>query len=361
MTLRDRNVGLDVLRIVAMFMIVTLHILSHGGLLNELIVGTTNYIVAWILEIMAYCGVNCYALISGYVGINARYKYSNIIYLWLQVVFYNLVTTFFSLQNSQSMFWREIVKSFTTILDGRYWYFTAYFAMFFVIPFLNYTVKGLMRKQLEWLILILIVLFSCIPVLAGRDVFGTDNGYNVFWLIILYIIGAFVRKYRYIISGKGRRYLWLYFGCILITGSSKFGLEYISGKFSIDLNSGILINYTSPTILFAAVGLLLFFSKVSIPQILSRFFFNISTLTFGVYLLHENPLIRQKFISGKFSKLAELPAFSMFFVIAITVIVIFALGCCMDFVRLKIFHVFKIRKICEKIEEDLRERYNCLN
>ena len=88
-----RNYGIDFLRCFSMFMVVMLHILGHGGILNNATSGSLNYGVAWLLETMAYCAVNCYALISGFVGTKAKYRYTNIVMLWLQVVFYTIIIT----------------------------------------------------------------------------------------------------------------------------------------------------------------------------------------------------------------------------------------------------------------------------
>lgn len=86
-----RNSGIDLLRIISMLMIVVLHILAHGGLLGtktELPGG--RYEIVWFLETAAYCGVNCYALISGYVGVDREYRFTKIVPLHFQVLFYTI-------------------------------------------------------------------------------------------------------------------------------------------------------------------------------------------------------------------------------------------------------------------------------
>lgn len=89
----QRNVGIDGLRIIAMFMVVILHTLGQGGVLSASTTLSTQYETAWFLEIVAYCAVNCYAIISGYVGVTAKYRCSNMAVLWLRVVFYTVLIT----------------------------------------------------------------------------------------------------------------------------------------------------------------------------------------------------------------------------------------------------------------------------
>ena len=61
----------------------------------------------------AYCAVNCYGLISGYVGIYLKYRYTNIVILWLQVVLYSAgCTLVFYLLNPGSVGGLRLINSF---------------------------------------------------------------------------------------------------------------------------------------------------------------------------------------------------------------------------------------------------------
>ena len=84
---KERNYGIDCLRVISMFMVVLLHVLGRGGVLQATKNLSINYGVSWFLEIAAYCAVNCYAIISGYVGYGRKIKYSNLIYLIFCVAF----------------------------------------------------------------------------------------------------------------------------------------------------------------------------------------------------------------------------------------------------------------------------------
>ncbi|MDE6723424.1 MAG: hypothetical protein K2J55_04430, partial [Eubacterium sp.] len=66
-TASKRNYGIDLLRIVCMIMVPVLHVLGHGGLLEGAEILSVKYEFVWFLEAAAFCAVNCYALISGYV------------------------------------------------------------------------------------------------------------------------------------------------------------------------------------------------------------------------------------------------------------------------------------------------------
>ena len=88
-----RNYGIDFLRVISTFMIVILHILGNGSVLNHTVSLTLSGELLWAIKILSLCAVDCYALISGYVGINKKHKYKNIISLSLQVSFYAVIIT----------------------------------------------------------------------------------------------------------------------------------------------------------------------------------------------------------------------------------------------------------------------------
>lgn len=78
----NRNIGIDLLRIFAMLMIIVLHLLGQGGILREDL-SIYNEVANW-LDICSCCGVNIFAIISGYVGIKSEWKVKRIIKIELQ-------------------------------------------------------------------------------------------------------------------------------------------------------------------------------------------------------------------------------------------------------------------------------------
>lgn len=63
----NRNYGIDLLRIIAMFAVVILHIQVFGGVINNVKEFSVNYEIAWTLETLCYCAVDIYVIITGYV------------------------------------------------------------------------------------------------------------------------------------------------------------------------------------------------------------------------------------------------------------------------------------------------------
>ena len=189
--MEQRNRGIDLLRMTAMWMVVILHILNKGGVLAAAAPLSAGQGTARLLETAAYCAVNCYGLISGYVGVQRRFRYSGALALWLRVAFYTLgITAVFACLMPGSVNGDRVLRAFFPVLFRQYWYVTAYFGMCLFIPFFNLLLNRLSKGQLRLLALSIVLVFSVLPTLRQKDVFLTDNGYSVLWLSCLYLLAA---------------------------------------------------------------------------------------------------------------------------------------------------------------------------
>lgn len=224
-----RNYGIDSLRMLAMFMIVILHLLNQGGILNASGRFTSQYEAGWFLQSAAFCAVDVYALISGYVWVNARYRYRNLIELWLQVFFYTvLITALFWLFVPNSVSAIEWLKAIFPVMFNQYWYFSSYVALFMFIPLLNIILEKMEKRELQFCIGMILLFFSCIQTLFYSDAFGTNDGCSAIWLMILYLVGGYIRKYGSSDKGKAVRFLAGYFVIIGVTWLSKLVIEILT-------------------------------------------------------------------------------------------------------------------------------------
>lgn len=358
-SLSKRNSGIDLLRIISMIMIVTLHLLGHGGLLKEFEVFTTGHYLTWFIEIIAYCAVNCYALISGYVGINSKFRYSNLINLCINVVFYTLIiTSLFKIFSPDSVNAETFKKAVFPYAFNVYWYFTAYFCMYFFIPFFNHTINTLNKEKATTLVLSLIFIFSLLPTVVQADVSHTFKGYSALWLSILYIIGAYIKKHDIGAAVKKSTLIILYFACIAVNCFSKFFIEYDSVYLWKNAqNSNMLINYTSPTVLATAVIMLILFSKFRHGKKSEKLISFFAPLTFGVYLIHDEPLIRSHFIADKMRFLAELNPILMIISLIGIAVAIWLVCSLTEKLRFELFKLIKVKQFCDKITEIISRKF----
>lgn len=74
----------------------------------------TPICIAWLLAMLAFGAVNCYGLISGYVGVRSRFKLSNVVELWMRVLFYTIIITIFvAIKNPDSINWKQWLGAFS--------------------------------------------------------------------------------------------------------------------------------------------------------------------------------------------------------------------------------------------------------
>ena len=91
-SVKKRQNNFEALRILAMFMVITLHYLNKGGLLtSEADVFTGASYVAWLAESFAIVAVNVYVLITGYFMCESNMKVSRLLEIICQVLWYTLL------------------------------------------------------------------------------------------------------------------------------------------------------------------------------------------------------------------------------------------------------------------------------
>lgn len=299
-----------------------------------------NHSVAWILESACCCAVNCYALISGYVGVDARFKYSNIMKLWLQVVFYTLgITAVFLILSPEVVGRGEIYAAICPVRYDQYWYFTAYFCIAFFIPFFNALVNALSIDKIKVLFLTVFLLFSLLPTVWNQDVFKTGNGYSAIWLAVLYVIGACVKKGQMLHKPQFWKLLGIYLVCVVLGAFTK---------------SERWTAYTSPLIFCAGIALFLIFINLKIPRWAIKVIAFLSPLTFSVYLIHVHPLIWTYVLRDVVADFGQYETLKMVLAVGCATMVIYFACSLIDLIRVYIFKWMKIGNFCVRTENFLK-------
>ena len=177
MYVQQRNYGIELLRIIAMFMIVVLHILGQGGALAS--VTHIQFHIAWTLEITCFCAVNIYALISGYVLSDKTFRLSRLISLWFHIVFYTASITFiFSVMGWNAFSIKGILNAFFPISRQQYWYLSSYCGLLLLTPFLNKVLAMIEKHEVRTVLVPGIFAVSIMPTLFSSDPLSTRLGYS---------------------------------------------------------------------------------------------------------------------------------------------------------------------------------------
>lgn len=353
----ERNHGIELLRIFAMLLAAVLHILKKGGVITASEGNLAAYSTVWLLEAAAYCAVNCYALISGYVGYSDRPKplrLARCIELWLQVVFYSvIITTVYCIAGVGSVGVSDFADAFLPVTSKQYWYFTAYIGMFFFIPLLNALVRRLNRRALVSLCIMLIAVFSLYDTFASfwkKDPLALVGGHSPLWLGVLYIFGAAMKKLRVPESMSSKKALLIYASAAVFTALFKITgdrlLRFVPGS--------LFVRDTSPTVLLCAAALLVAFARFKPGRKLTEFAVLFAPAAFGVYLLHVSPLVFKHVIGNRFAFIGRLPFPLIPFAVLASAGVILVVGLAADKVRILLFKALGVPKLCRKAEKSIR-------
>ncbi len=307
-----RNLGIDLLKLLSMYMVVILHILSYSGLLEQTLPGGD---ALWLLEMAAYSAVNLFAMTTGFLMADRPFRYRKFLVLWVQVLFWSVLgTVVLSLIFPSAFGIRVAITTLFPVTFLNYWYFTAYAGMFFFIPFFNRLIESLSRRNHFRLILTCLLVFSVLPTVRCDDIFFTKFGYSALWLSVMYLIGAYIRKYPVAEKIRKRTSVLVYLGSVLVSWGFKIVVEFAMGKLGIHTEveyAKALFQYTSPTVVLAAVALFVLFLRLPIPEksVWAKIA-RLSPYAFGVYLIHMHPLFKQNVLPHYAGLLASVPGWA---------------------------------------------------
>lgn len=338
-----RNYGIDLLKILCMMMVVMIHV---TGVILENSTSNVTYWIIYFLRMSCICAVDCFAIVSGYLGVDSKHRTSNIANLWSTVVFYTVsISLFVVFIYPKSFAVMEVIKAFLPVFSVQYWYFSSYFLLFFLMPLVNIFFKKSDRKQqISVLFAILLLSIGGVFFDAIDRLWAINEGYSVLWLLAMYYIGAYLKKNPIRVN--------IYWGIVyLICIAIIFALEVVSKYSNINILSfGMASMYSSPFTVMAAISLFMIFKRLDVVPSIRKMIALISSLSFSVYIIHYNKNI-WTFLSNQILKYAEYNVGVILVLIVLTVLIIFSACILIDFVRTKIFTFLKIKKIFLKLEK----------
>lgn len=291
-----REFGIDLLKMVAMLLIVADHIILWGG--YGLGAGKTGLkgVSLAIINAFTLFSVNCFVLASGWVMCRKDFKITRLVKLWCEVEFYSLLVLLvgYIFFPSITISRRDWVFTLLPLSMNRYWFFTNYVGLFFIMPVLNAAITHLERRQLAAILVACFIFFSLHPFFLKNDMMHVYRGYCVFWFAYLYLLSGTICIHHLF----DRIPTWMGWGGMIIGGvGSYIALEfskYISPKLGMTVDSSLFDAYNSPFILIGSLSMLLVFSRMTIyKEWKQKTISFIAPGIFSVYIIHSHGIFRR--------------------------------------------------------------------
>lgn len=277
----SRKSNIELLRIIAMMMILALHANGAIGPFHSYSQVGPNLgeLFRLFFEEACLVSVNVFVMISGWFGIKASWK--GILSLFFQISFYSLfISLGYSVFNGQLFPLKDTLLS---CLGMTYWFIPSYVILYVLSPFFNTFIETSSRKKYT-IFLVLIVLIQIIYGLFG-DQGHFHGGYSALSFIVLYILAGYLHKYPFKLSSLSPVIdIVIYLSVVLCLSL----LAFCGGESMME-GSKSVFNYNNPLVILASVFLFLFFTKI---QIQSKIINWLAVSSFAIYLIHMNFLVK---------------------------------------------------------------------
>ena len=189
-----RSSSIELLRIIAMFMIICHHFAVHGHFISPMT--DMSFLNFWrlFMRIGGKVGVDIFILISGYYLINSKktFDLKKIIKFNLQLLFYScsiyILFRFLLHKPYVAGAKYNLFPAFTNM----WWFATCYFMLFLIYPFLNVLAHNISQDSYKKMLILGLSLYSLLMTFFPFPIFN-----EFLWFIILYLLAAYIRLYSW--------------------------------------------------------------------------------------------------------------------------------------------------------------------
>ena len=334
-----RQANFELLRIVAMLMIIALHYLDKGGLAVAYTSdrSAVNY-TAHFIQGFCIVAVNAYVLLSGYFLAESSWRPGKVLSLAAQILFYSvLIPAVLGIAGVISPGDLSVYDWLTylwPIETEHYWFATAYLVMYLFAPLLAAGVRTVGKRTLQIVIGVLLCYFSVWKSLIPAALATDRQGYDYGWFLCLFLIAAYIRLYGCPVLEKRRNAVLLYVGA----GIGIFLATAVSGVLARTMDAfgyymDMTTSYNHILCLLGSVGFFMIFRDTQLREGRAARF---APYAFGVYLLHEHILVRYEWmrwlgVEGVQDSFLFLPHMLG------CILLVYAAGTAVDYVRAGIF------------------------
>ena len=295
----DRSSNFELMRIFAMLLIITYHYALFSNFRFSVSDMSVNRLFYQSMLLDGKTGVNLFVMLSGYFMVRSEgVRTSKVLQLWGQAFFW-IIGIWLVFHKRINGFGGMIQDTFRGKLfflsSGVQWFISTYLVMYLLSPYLNRMLLALSRTSFRRMLVLTGIFWCLIPTLSWiPGMVETEfQGSDLAFFIYLYCVGAYLRVYHEE-PGRSPRFWFLsaagiFAICmVVIVAVDLWSMKSMSKLKLLDY----LFNYQNHVlILLMSLFLFLGFKELKIRN--NRVINLISSLTFGIYLIHDNWQIRR--------------------------------------------------------------------
>lgn len=268
---QERNASLDFLRIIAMFMILSLHFFGWGGAVNTLTTSDLNNFI--VMPIYFICGIGnaLFFLLAGYFAKPPKFRKA--LFIERKTAFYAFVISLLvlCLGENDGIGIGYTIKSLFPVIFNRYWFVSVYLILYIFSFVLIPGMESLSKTQFLLVIAVLVVNNTCLM----------DASFTLLEGLLAYMVGYYLKKFK-----QYERYkkAWIAFAYAAFMGVyviERFTARNLGIKHTL-LDEGL--RYI--LLLGSAVVMFSFFAKI---EIRAKWASKISGNVLSVYLITACP------------------------------------------------------------------------
>lgn len=366
-----RQANIELLRVLSMLFIVIWHCILHGiyhvGTEKMCLHYQTNEGNDLLLHFMLYVtsiAVNCYVLITGYFMVASLFHWSKVCRVWTLALFYSgiIAIGIYLFYPHAGLDAVSVLKSCWPLEPGSgYWFVGKYLALLALSPYLSRVALSLSKKEYLTFLLILVMLNVSLGYYFpfGRIYSGSMS---LLWFIFLFFVAGYIRLFQPFQTLQSKYCIQLFIILCIGTALYQAVLDYYgyykSGKFEFDIPPFNGIAFFLSLLLFMWALRL----NISKRGLLNKCILFVAPYTFGVYLIHDNNIIRSVLwndwlhLEDYYSK----PYLAI--IIVLVCILIFVFCAFIDFFRAKIFNALSVdRRVYSILEKGVKKIVEYLN
>lgn len=274
---KERESGIELLRIIAMLLIIFAHGNYHLDVHCEGSAGEAEQI---LLSLGASAGVSVFFLITGYFMEESAFSIYKLAAIWGGYLFYT--GSCFVLNGLHNGFHKvDMIQSFMPVASGANWFMSSYIILYAFLPFIKKSIGWFNRHRVHFTVFVGIGIFFFI--VEGSVTAVNENSSNFIFAVLIVYVGAFIRHselIRKIDTIKFEVFVIFIYIC-----------SYVLSEYSPYMRGWVRGHYTTRYGIFSvtvAVSLVVVFSRV---QFTNRLINLVASTLYGVYLIHDNYLI----------------------------------------------------------------------